>query len=818
MFSTFPPSDSPAGLSPNREVTSGAEERLPPSSSASIRRTKRQQVARACDFCRAQRVRCDSHIPCHNCESRGRQCSNRGDIRTLAQALDEIQKLRLQLRELVQQKQQQQATPSETTPGSFVTVEEDHRTVPGYVPNHKKTPWLGVFVRVSCSQQTSYYGPSSAYYFLKSISEFLANHLHQPQPDHQLQPRAANKTFDGPDSPEDEEDEEDQESDTAETQHQQHRQPRRRRSSASNPPVLLTRAQEEYFLSLFWDFYFCTLPILDEGEFRAHYHSLWDTADGSWRRPSALVDIVLALCMQYGMAFMPRPITSATDHTVDRDDSTLAGRWYYRRSQTLVVHELESPTLATLQCHLYTAIYLSCASFQNMAHTTLSLAVRAAHILGLHLAPPPDLSLREKELRKRLWWGIATAEAKTCMKLGRPFSFDQAHVSCPFPDDGQEAASQPGSTLGIYAGDSDRGEDEVTWLSYSVCCQKLIATSRAIYTDLYDVFASLLYAHGIASPYQDPAILEQAAKYLVQRMDVLHSWHRDLVPKGMKAPRRNGGAPFSTDRTPMELEDGMIGGVPVAPLWLRRQRICLELVYHTMVMNLYRPFVSFDTISGSNSSNSSNNHETHPSPRETSGYTPFTASCATACIAHAIAHTLLVHQVLSETDLLDGWHECFQWQWNATVTIIGFLLAHPLGPSTATARRAAHRAVEAFEMFGRNNVAVARSAASVTKDLVAKADLLVARLTDFGGLGPFDSQQQHQKSSVSETARQDLVPAPRLDQGHASPADQQFQFQSGNGTNDLSDFMDLAMTVDSFNNFGDFLTETCSSTDLWDMH
>lgn len=94
---------------------------------------------------------------------------------------------------------------------------------------------------------------------------------------------------------------------------------------------------------------------------------------------------MLALCMQYGTAYMPLPgpmnnnnnnhhthANSAADHTVDRDDSALAGRWYYRRSQALAARKPESPTLATVQRHLYTAFYLSCASFQDMAHATLT--------------------------------------------------------------------------------------------------------------------------------------------------------------------------------------------------------------------------------------------------------------------------------------------------------------------------------------------------------------------------------------------------------------------------------------------------------------
>lgn len=101
-------------------------------------------------FCRAQCVRFDARIPCHNCESRGPKCRNRCYSRTLAQALDEIENLRLQVRALVQLQQQQQVNTSATTPGSFVTAEKDQHTllttaasVARCAPGHKKTPWAG---------------------------------------------------------------------------------------------------------------------------------------------------------------------------------------------------------------------------------------------------------------------------------------------------------------------------------------------------------------------------------------------------------------------------------------------------------------------------------------------------------------------------------------------------------------------------------------------------------------------------------------------------------------------------------------------------
>lgn len=162
------------------------------------------------------------------------------------------------------------------------------------------------------------------------------------------------------------------------------------------------------------------MQIIDEVEFKEHYKSLW-VAPGKSRKPSALVDIVLALCMQYGVAFVPRSdTTQQTQADVGTNDATIAGRWLYRRSQTLLSTELESPSLMTLQCHILAVYYLCNASFQKMAHSTLAVAVRTAQILGLHLEPPESLPRKSKELRRRLWWTLFTVESKTCMKLGRP--------------------------------------------------------------------------------------------------------------------------------------------------------------------------------------------------------------------------------------------------------------------------------------------------------------------------------------------------------------------------------------------------------------
>ena len=43
-----------------------------------VAKPKRSQVARACEWCRLNRIKCDNDRPCHNCQNRGAECSNSG--------------------------------------------------------------------------------------------------------------------------------------------------------------------------------------------------------------------------------------------------------------------------------------------------------------------------------------------------------------------------------------------------------------------------------------------------------------------------------------------------------------------------------------------------------------------------------------------------------------------------------------------------------------------------------------------------------------------------------------------------------------------
>ncbi|KAK0708612.1 fungal-specific transcription factor domain-containing protein, partial [Lasiosphaeris hirsuta] len=675
-------------------------------------RPKRSQVSRACDWCRVHRVKCDSEQPCQNCRARGAQCSTTGanEIRNLPHAFREIERLRNRVKELEGELQRRDrlasgapsasstssgspqaptaAPPADLTPtlvclvGEELWVDDDCR---------RKASNVGLYIG---KPQKQWFGPSSLFFFIGRMTCHLARFLEHPPADHTIHWSSTAQSFCEPTVSE----QNISTDEVADTDQQ-----------ATSGPYL-TALQEEYFLSFFWQSYHCSYQILDETKLRELYRSLWTSSSNmKTRKSSALVDIILALCIQYDTALPLRrsPSGKHPSSAADTKDSAVSGRWYYQRCQSLLMSELECPTLSTLQCHIFCVVYLCCAGFQNMAHGTLALAVRTAHILGLHLEPPEELPRPERELRKRLWWTLYTLESKTCLKLGRPWSAPMADTTCSLPADDYQLAIQSGSA--VLAGGN------VTWLTYTLQLTKLVLAVRNSYLAFYHECARALHnasgggggggggsSSSPATIYDSPELLEGAAAFLQTHMAGLETFVA-TVPDALQTKREpGGGMPFSTAGTSdLAIET-------FAPLWLQRQRLFLELLYHNLSVILYRPLISFPPTSPSQPSK-----------------TPTADQCATRCVSHAVTMTRMTHQaLLSETDLLKGWHEGFQWQWNAAITMVGYNLAHPLAPAAAEARAAIGMAIEVFDVFGRH-FAVGARAARVVRELTAKTDFLL---------------------------------------------------------------------------------------------
>jgi hypothetical protein len=529
----------------------------------------------------------------------------------------------------------------------------------------------GVSIRTARSVQKTWYGPSSLHYFTRRTATFLSSALQQAVSADGMLPNGESMLIHGP---------------TATLGEDTKRpNPQPTEDSSFTSGKTLTPTQEEYFLSLYWHSYHTALfPILDEEEFRDHYRSLWTASSGTDRQPSALVDIVLAICMQHGVSKLPVTKQGAI---ADSKDATIAGRWHYRRGQMLLANELESPTIMTLQSHLLSVMFLCYASFQNMADNACALAVRTAYMLGLHIDPPQSLPLKEREMRRRLWWALYLLDSKIGMKLGRPFHLRDTHAMPGLPCDSAEAAMVSGSNFAPLGNNG-------SWLSFSLQSVKLFLAARTVHLTCYD---KCLNIGNCQSPWDDPQALESFADSFGPFMRLMDDWANG-VPDTLKTSREDNGIPFSTHRSALEIEQ-------FAPTWLQRQRILLELMYHNLCINLLRPLI--------------------PLASTGSVPTPRTEAYATMCAAHAMALTNIVYQVLSDTSILDGWIEAFQFQWNAAMTLVGFILAYPCLSSTAPAARAAiDVAVSIFDVFGKS-FKVATSAASIMRDLGIKADIVL---------------------------------------------------------------------------------------------
>ncbi len=647
-------------------------------------RRKRSQVARACDWCRKHRIKCDSQIPCANCARSSLQCSNETMKATsLPLAFREIDRLRLKVQELELELQQERTRETSAGPSHHDLLTSslnlnslsppELRDASEYGDPSRINVWGGVRMNTARSRHPTWYGPSSLFYFIGRINGYLDGTLQQPHSaDHMLLDSSSRRLHEPTAAPED-------------AHGPSHGQLRDPAGDSAPRATYLSPTQEEYFLDLFWQSYHTSLfAILDEAAFKEHYRSLW-TASGNTRKPSALVDMVVAMCMQYGMSMLPAVKQQVFD---DDDDAAIAGRWHYRRSQTLLARELESPTVSTLQCHLLCCIYLCCGSFQNMADSACGLAVRTAYMLGLHLDPPPTMPQREREMRRRLWWALYVLDSKIGMKLGRPFLLPHLSSATPaLPGDHLDAALQSGSNFAPLG-------DNVTWLSFNFQQSKLFRAARTVYTTFYDKVPNVDDGQTI---WDDQQALASHAEFIRPYMRGLDEWVAG-VPLALRTKRQNGGAPFSTDGSALDIEQ-------FAPAWLQRQRLLLELMYHHLSANLYRPFICFGPAAPSAA----------------------TEEAATQCALHALAVTKITHQVLSTTAILAGWHEAFQLQWNAAMTLLGFVLSHPRTAAAqavaAQARRAIDLSVAVFDIFS-DSFAVAASAAKIMRDLGAKVDFL----------------------------------------------------------------------------------------------
>lgn len=473
-----------------------------------------------------------------------------------------------------------------------------------------------------------------------------------------------------------------------------------------------TREQEEYYLNLFWQSYHLIMPFLCEKEFREYYRSLWP-AGNVQREPSALVDIMLALCVQYSAAFASQDLDIGGMPT---KDSSVAGRWLYERSQRLLLRSQESPSLSALQTHLFAVVFLNNASLPNTAYQILAVAIRISHLLGLNCSDTGNLMPSVVSGRQLVWRSLFILDSKMSIDLGRPFMIDSLDVSLQarfsVPRDGE-----PHSTSeGVEITDFHRQSLELVMIvraahqSYNNKCGELLAVNNAVET------------------YDDLRLLEDSAQHLFQCMSSVQKWTQN-VPEPLKLSRRGSGPALSITCSELNTDTYI-------PLWLQRQRLLLELLYHSLVISLYRPFIRF--------------------PPEAGSMTALSREHSVSCLKHAIMITEIIGQVTAENGVLSFIHSTYNLQWDAMVVITGFALGHLLCPHTSSARKAIKLAIRNFHSLAENNLGGATTAENITRNLYECIEALAGRLRVDSSTAPHPRSSPQSTTNTSSAVQADL--------------------------------------------------------------
>lgn len=116
---------------------------------------------------------------------------------------------------------------------------------------------------------------------------------------------------------------------------------------------------------------------------------------------------------------------------------------FYNEVSRLCMHNsvFESGNLAIVQALLLLSNYTQKRDRPNTGWNYLGLAVRTALSLGLHKEFPKwEITLLQREIRRRVWWGVYMFDSGASITFGRPILLPElgimdAHAVLNITDD-----------------------------------------------------------------------------------------------------------------------------------------------------------------------------------------------------------------------------------------------------------------------------------------------------------------------------------------------------------------------------------------------
>jgi hypothetical protein len=252
------------------------------------------------------------------------------------------------------------------------------------------------------------------------------------------------------------------------------------------------------------------------------------------------------------------------------------------------------------------------------------------------------------------------------IELGRPSAIQSPSAIVSLPEDDRDVANLLGHQFSLDS-------NEITWLSFSTQKAKLLEAAREVN---YSCYGEDGESHGLFEGYiffkEEDTSIVHSANLVTKYIEPLHTLVRGL-PQSLKLQSRNLGVALSVDGTLVEVDSE-------APFWLQLQSISFEIQYHHLILTFARQYIRF-------------NDPPSASP------TPQADHLSISALTHAMTITDIIYTTLTTSRILNGWYDAFHIQWQASLTIMGFVLAYPKSARTAAARKSISLGIEIFNIF-----------------------------------------------------------------------------------------------------------------------
>jgi transcriptional regulatory protein GAL4 len=174
-------------------------------------------------------------------------------------------------------------------------------------------------------------------------------------------------------------------------------------ASAQISHAVLTSQLSSTLIDAYFSDYSLSYPFVHEATFRAQYHELVP------RPPQRSWDMLFHAVLALGAWSLNKDQVGLEDYL-------------YRKALTLGQHEsvFEAANLTTVQALVLLSNLSQKRNSPNTGWNLLGLAVRTALSLALHRELPHwKISLLEREMRRRVWWGLFIFDSGASTTFGR---------------------------------------------------------------------------------------------------------------------------------------------------------------------------------------------------------------------------------------------------------------------------------------------------------------------------------------------------------------------------------------------------------------